>query len=191
MIGLMGFARVGKDTCARALASLNYEQRAFADGVRRIAEVLDPLIEHEGGPTRYNELVARLGYDVAKTQVPELRAELVKIGHGLRGVLGDNIWVDRVVNGAGRVVVSDVRYPNEVAAIKARGGVVIEIRRSGVGAATPTEAASLAECRADFCFDNDGPLEALPEAFLACVRAHIADVAGPSAKRTRAAAELQ
>lgn len=52
---------------------------------------------------------------------------LQTIGQSLRQLYGDNIWIDRLGNPAENVFVSDLRYKNEAAALKARGFTLVKI----------------------------------------------------------------
>lgn len=65
------------------------------------------------------------------------REVMQRLGHGLREI-DENVWVRAwrtsvlgfwQVAGPGPVVVTDVRYPNEMAAIRELGGVVIRLTR--------------------------------------------------------------
>jgi hypothetical protein len=50
----------------------------------------------------------------------------------------ENFWVDYALNSVvdgTKVVIADVRYPNEADAIKALGGKVYRVERDGVGPA--------------------------------------------------------
>jgi hypothetical protein len=74
------------------------------------------------------------GWEAAKDMYPEVRKFLQRLGDGGRQVFGEDFWVDRLMERArsyDRVVIPDVRYPNEAAAIQELGGVVIRIDRPG------------------------------------------------------------
>jgi hypothetical protein len=78
-----------------------------------------------------------------------------------RNLIGPDLWirawqaaVDRVQAGQ-PVVADDVRFPNEVEAIRKRGGLVIRVVRPGVGVRVEHESESL-ECFPDMTLSNDG-----------------------------------
>lgn len=135
LIGLSGYARSGKDTAAELLC-LNYEfnRLSFADPMRDAMYKLNPLVD---GTTRLADLVDDYGWDVAKSK-DEARRLLQVFGTEVgREMFGQNFWIDQVfkqVEGPGRFVVADVRFPNEADAIKARGGTVIRINRHNLSA---------------------------------------------------------
>lgn len=119
IIGLTGYARVGKDTAAEFIhKSFGYSRRAFADPLRQMAERIDPLV-HRGGPfntngVRYTEALDIYGYEQAKDLYPEVREFLKGLGNAAREILDKDIWVKACLNSLPRYsVVSDVRFINE------------------------------------------------------------------------------
>jgi len=94
-----------------------------------------------------------------------------------RAHVGADVWADALIyawerDGCPPVVVTDARFPNETAAIRRAGGVVVHVRRSGAGRADGREPAHASERAldseaADFVLDNDGTVEDLLGAFLA------------------------
>lgn len=167
LIGFAGYGRVGKDTAANHVASAHpeYERRAFADKVREVAALFG-----DGGACgdgacgqSYNQLVIMHGYEGAKTQYPGVRAHLVKVGQKLREILGDDLWINQVINESDesdkRIVISDVRYHNEAYGVL-HNGMLIWIERPGVGPANETEARETAPLRelADAVIVNDGTI---------------------------------
>ena len=159
LIGLVGYARSGKDTFAHVLEKQHgFVRLAFADQIREIAYLLgyqlylgsDKNGDEYDGET-YTEAIDRAGYEEVKRLYPEARQWLVKIGHGFRQVFGDSFWLNQVVNqiedfdGDQGIVVSDCRYLNEAHEIKRLGGILVYIERPGCGPANETEEASVAE----------------------------------------------
>ncbi|MHB1975301.1 MAG: DUF4406 domain-containing protein [Acidimicrobiales bacterium] len=136
VVGLAGYARSGKDTAAAALVELGFERRAFADAIREMACRTNPLVRVSWWrrPVRLARLVDRVGWEDAK-DVAEVRRLLQRLGgHAGRGVLGDGVFIDWLAGSAPcRMVVPGVRFPNEIEAVRAGGGIVIQIVRPGVG----------------------------------------------------------
>jgi len=136
LIGIAGYARTGKDTLAAIFERYGYERRGFADPVRAILYALDPLVRIDDGVASVAQLVDAFGWEEAKAY-GEVRALLQRLGtEGGRRHLGENVWVDTLLRtpSAGRIVVSDVRFPNEADAIRERGGIVVRLTRPGVSA---------------------------------------------------------
>jgi hypothetical protein len=142
LIGLMGYAQVGKDTLAAQLVERHgFTRLAFADTLRECLYALNPLVPRRivGLPEkteRLQDLVDEVGWDKAKQQ-PEVRALLQRLGTDVgREILGTNIWVDTTlakIQIGHRCVITDVRFPNEMAAISKLGGKLVRIMRYGYG----------------------------------------------------------
>lgn len=60
-------------------------------------------------------------------------------------------------------MITDVRYPSECEAILSRGGIILHVKRAGVGAANQTEAQSIADAEkyVNIIVDNNTTLEGL------------------------------
>jgi hypothetical protein len=155
IIGLSGYAQVGKDTIGKALVEgYGFTRFAFADALKECVYRLNPIVVAENAPDyvprgpylvthRVQDYVDSLGWEEAK-KYPEVRRLLQVMGtEAGRQVLGDNIWVDAVLNKVGSrdVVITDCRFPNEAQAVKERGGHVVRVVRPGVDAvnAHPSE----------------------------------------------------
>jgi hypothetical protein len=151
IIGLAGFAGAGKDTAAEALIAAGWERRAFADPLKDIAR--------------------DLGWNGEKDD--HGRRLLQTLGQSVRAHLGAHVWIDATLDDiepGDRVVVTDVRYPNEAAAIRQLGGVLVRIERPGVGPANdhPSEHA-LDRYRFDFQILNAGTVADLHAEMLGLV----------------------
>lgn len=173
LIGLLGKARSGKDSVAAVLtADHGYTRVAFADPLKRAALALDPLIYVETGcwsdpeEERYlRQIVDELGWERAKDTYPQVRETLQKLGSAIRE-LDPDFWLDAALDTIedtpGPVVITDVRYPNEADAIRARGGVLVRVLRPGL-VSTDQHASEVALDRypADRYLHNDGTLDDL------------------------------
>lgn len=130
IIGLSGYARSGKDTMAEILC-LNYEYKrvAFADPMRDALYKMNPIVIDK---IRLADVVDTHGWEIAKTY-PEARRLLQRLGTEVgREMFGQNFWVEQALRGAtpdSRIVISDVRFPNEADAIKELGGKIVRINR--------------------------------------------------------------
>ena len=134
LFGLTGPPGCGKDAMAQRLVEAHQFHRvAFADEIREALLVLDPCVQ---GCDRLSEIVADHGWEQAKKRWPEVRRLLQVLGTELgRDLHGTDCWVDMVftkvdaLSPDDRVVLSDVRFPNEAEAVRSRGGTVIRINR--------------------------------------------------------------
>lgn len=149
LVALSGYAGAGKDTAALALLADGWTRASFADKLREVALAVDPLVPAssyagtvptDAAPVlrveRLSALVGRVGWTVAKRN-EEVRSLLQRFGTDAgRRVLGENVWVDAVMGDLpdGPVVFTDCRFPNEAAAIRDAGGMVVRVVRPGVSA---------------------------------------------------------
>ncbi|MEU8133267.1 hypothetical protein [Streptodolium elevatio] len=167
LIGLSGYARSGKDEAAKALVAGGWRQVAFADKVKDFVCALDPMVPSTRGgqPMRLSTVVARRGWDYAKTWYPEVRVLLQRAGtEAGRRILGQDIWIDALFRDIAEepaVVISDVRFPNEAQAIADRGGLLIRIERPGVGVMPHESETALDDWPFDHVLVNDGTVEDL------------------------------
>jgi hypothetical protein len=130
---MVGYAQAGKDTFA---GYLGYRRLAFADVLKNVALGCDPIIEvRDQQVTRLRAIVDHLGWEYAKSEYPEVRRFLQLLGtEGGRAHLGENVWVDAAFKDYDPgvpTVFTDVRFPNEIQAIRDRGGIIVRIDRAG------------------------------------------------------------
>jgi dephospho-CoA kinase len=124
IIGISGKIGSGKDTVGKYLKTkYNFKIETLALNVRKIVSILtgiplDILLTREakGIIVKYNNKELRVG-------------ELFQIvGNGLRDSIHPDVWVNSLfANITGNVVITDVRYPNEVLEIEKQGGIVIRV----------------------------------------------------------------
>jgi len=145
VIGLTGYAGVGKDTMA-ALLHLHhgFTRYAFADRLKDVLRAVDPIVyvhEKTGESVRLCDLTGKIGWDDAKRIFPEVRRLLQRTGMGVRDHVDKQIWIDPVIKSINQhelAVVSDVRLPNEVSALRSAGWgevTLVRLTRKGIKAA--------------------------------------------------------
>lgn len=119
LIGLMGKARVGKDTFARHLKQYGYTQIALA------------------WPLKIEGLAAGYSYEelFGDHKTPGVRDFLQQYGADQRAVR-EEYWLEQVaawrrlgaeLRSEVAHVISDIRYPNEAEWVKANGGILVRI----------------------------------------------------------------
>jgi len=132
IIGLTGLAGSGKSEVAQVLRELgNFRRVPFAGPLKDMLAAV--------GFTH-----AQLWGDEKATPIPDLggvtpRHVMQTLGTEWgRGCvhpdIGITLWRRRAEGFGGNIVVDDVRFPNEVEAVKALGGVVWRVERPGVEA---------------------------------------------------------
>lgn len=153
LVGLCGYAQSGKDTAATWLTKNGWVRVAFADTLRQILRALNPIVATEihqvysygeENPVSYasvdrrvDALVNLYGWEQAKKN-DEVRALLQRLGtEAGRNIIGEHLWVllgEQSIEAADQpVVVTDVRFPNEVQMIRRRGGTLVWVSRPDVG----------------------------------------------------------
>jgi hypothetical protein len=175
LIGLTAWARGGKDAVADILASEGFTRTAFADPIYNVILTMNPLVKVK--PTagwryrlrphrRLGELVAEHGWHWIKEHSPEGRRLLNTLGAAIRDYDND-FWVKATMGGlepGKRYVLADCRFPAEVDALRAHGGVLVRITRPGVGPARDPltgqpylSEMAVVDVAEDFALVNDGP----------------------------------
>lgn len=125
IVGFAGYATSGKDEAARPLIDRGFVRVAFADPLKALAK--------------------ELGWSGRKDA--EGRAFLEALGPGARKHIHPRVWVwaaeQRIkeVGLYGDVVVTDVRYHNEVEMIQSLGGHIYRVVRPGIEPAGPSDRA--------------------------------------------------
>lgn len=130
IISFSGYATAGKDTAARVLISeYGYKRLALADPIKEALYTLNPVMASN---TRLADFVNENGWTKAK-QNSEVRQLLQRFGTEVgRNMFGTNFWVEmgfRKMNSIDKYVLTDTRFPNEIAAVLNAGGKPIRIIR--------------------------------------------------------------
>jgi len=135
IIGLSGYAQSGKDTVAKYLVEHHsFERVAFADPIRSMLWDMNPLLK-EG--YHLQGVVNAYGWELAKTQFPEVRRLLQELGVAARKHIDSEVWVATALtamSGEGNYVVTDVRFQNEATTLKLGGAQIWRVERVGVEA---------------------------------------------------------
>ena len=141
LIGLGGAKEAGKDAVADILATASdVTKMGMSDVLNEILLVLNPLIPSVSFPDRdtmrYADHIEVVGYTEAKT-LPEVRRLLQTMGTEVgRNMIDPDVWVNVMAakvaasRAAGvSVVVTGIRYPNELQMIRDLGGVSVYVTR--------------------------------------------------------------
>lgn len=155
IIGFSGFKGAGKNTAADLVRDEHrmMELAAFADPLRDMIETIDPVVtNHDGEPSlyRYSDAIAGYGYDHAKEEFPEIRRFIQVLGtEAIRDLLGEAYGLTEMLGAAPctaimrrriieaavdhdwGIIITDVRFPDELALIQGLGGTVYNIVRPG------------------------------------------------------------
>jgi len=156
IIGLCGLAGSGKSTVAGTLTgSFDYNRLAFADPLKGMLTSVGFTREQLYGAEK-EALIPDLGV------TPRQAMQTLGTDWGRKTISPDiwvNLWTrkarDLLAAGAS-VVADDVRFPNEVAAIKALGGQIWRVERPGT--VQMTHESEKHDLVADLTIRNDGSM---------------------------------
>ncbi len=167
LIGLCGYAGVGKDEAAKVLIEeYGYKRVAFADAIRDSLMALNPWIPRDGEYVRLNDIVEESGWKKAEDGNEEIRRLAQAMGTEVgRNILSHNLWVQIVERKLDkRTVVTDTRFPNEARLLRRHGGILVRVERPGYG---PVNEHLSDRASKNWAYEhrirNDSTLEALQE----------------------------
>jgi len=140
IIGICGFIGSGKDTVADYLVNFHeYRRESFANSLKdAVAQVFGwdrTLLEGRTAQAReWREQVDTWWAD--RLNWPDLTPRLMLQLWGTevcRSGFHDDIWIasleNKLCNSQDNVVISDCRFPNEIKALRAAGGVIVCVER--------------------------------------------------------------
>lgn len=130
LVGLLGRKGSGKDTAALALLSRGYQNVKFAGALK---DMLRCLLAYQGlDPQTVERMVEGDLKEVATSflggQEPRFAMQTLGTEWG-RNLIASDLWVGTAIRRAGdrETVITDVRFPNEMDAVVAAGGVCFGI----------------------------------------------------------------
>lgn len=178
LIGLKGLAGSGKDTVRSILEDIGYVGMAFADPIRAMLRELltnngisdqyidsrefkEAIIPELG--VSYRQMAQTLGTEWGRSLHPEFWLKLT-------GTYMDDIAGDFDGARKAHFVISDVRFPNEAAWVRARGGLVWHVNRPDAAPvrqhASETEMLDIPH---DLVINNTGSVADLQQAVLLAI----------------------
>ncbi|MFI0211967.1 hypothetical protein ACH4OV_25265 [Streptomyces diastaticus] len=185
-IGIIGRARVGKDTAGAWLVeNRGFQRVAFADPLKEAALRVDPYIGPDAVEWRLREMVSDSGWERTKDKYPEVRRILQELGAAIR-TIDEDFWLRAAMkqvadaNDAGHpAVITDVRYPNEAESLRRAGFVLIYIERPDAPQLAHESEGALTEADADYHLVNDGDVPG----FRIALEAVVDDITNPEGTR--------
>lgn len=131
LIGLCGAAQAGKDTAASYLVADGWTRIAFADALKQTLYDTNPIIGVDRHFATLVDTVDKYGWEWAKENT-EARSLLQRMGVAVRDNVSQSAWLDAAfiqMRHEGKYVITDCRFPNELAEVKSHGGVLVHIHR--------------------------------------------------------------
>lgn len=143
LIAVVGKKGAGKDTLSEVLFDRGYVNVKFAGGLKAM---LSTLLAYQGADAVTIERM--IEGDLKEVPTPLLQGKTPR--HAMqtlgnewgRKLIGENLWVDAMVkrlDTCPKAVVTDCRYPNELALLRERGANAIRVRASDEQAADAHE----------------------------------------------------
>jgi hypothetical protein len=129
IIGFTGPIGCGKSFAARHLVNNHgFTVHKMAGPLKSMMRAIGLADEHIEG--RLKEVPC----DLLCGKTPRYAMQTIGAEWG-RDLIGGELWVNlwRATLPPGRVVCDDIRYPNEAAMVRFLGGLVVEVRREGIG----------------------------------------------------------
>ena len=173
IIGITGRKQNGKDTIADNLLQYGFIKRSFADSLKEGSMKIFGFTKEQG----YGDLkeVIDEEWGVTPRQVLQFVGTDLFRGHmgELIEGLGPGFWVKVIVtfykrmlkdDPNAKLVVPDLRFPDEVDAIHDLGGIVIKVKRPGYDTSDDCHESELMIDKIQNCeyfVDNDGSFEDL------------------------------
>ena len=173
LIGLGGRLRSGKDTVADYLVeSYGYRKIGFSDALHEMLLVLNPTVNLSFTKSSYADLTTKLGYTGAK-KIPEVRRLLQVLGTEVgRNMIDEDLWVNQAEKKIRAswdegfpVVITGVRFPNELKMIRLLEGRSVWVSRPSVDAQTSAHSSenTLQSVYFNSVIQNSGSLDDLYE----------------------------
>ena len=176
LIGIMGQKGSGKTTCANHLKdNYGFIEKSFADPLKRACQELFSLTDHQiYGTQQEKETPDKRWFNCTPRKMLQfvgtdlLRNNLEKIMPGIGVdifVHAFKIWYEQEIskNPNINIVLSDVRFQNEVNLVQELGGIVVKINRNGLDTTDmhPSEIEMQNISTYNFTIDNNQTLERL------------------------------
>ena len=163
IIGIAGYARHGKDSTADAIVKyFGFKKYALADVMKDACRIIFGWDESH----LYGELkdVVDPRYGVSPRHALQSlgtqwgQYELSKYD-SFAEITGRKLWVNSLLSKLdGNAGISDVRFPHEAEAIRAKGGIIILVRRMYPVDLSHESERGVAEIKADYTLNNFGTL---------------------------------
>lgn len=159
IIGITGKKYSGKDTSAKYFVNKGFSHKSFAAPIKNAIRSFFPNISEEyfegslkespipNFGTSFRHLAQTLGTDWA------------------REMICDDFWIKLLFHDISEndIVISDVRFENEVKAIHDRSGIIIKVFRSGCEGDSHISEEGIPDSLCDFIIENNSSVEELYE----------------------------
>ena len=141
VIGLVGFIGSGKNAIADILIEkYNFQKESFANGVKDAVSIIfgwdRKMLEGDTQESRsWREAKDEWWSNKLQRDISPRYALQLMGTEGGRNTFGEDLWVNamfRRMDPTKNYVISDVRFPNEINALKDTGAKIIRVQRGGM-----------------------------------------------------------
>lgn len=161
IIGLTGKLKSGKSEAAKMLHARSFTRVRFAGPLKAMMGCLGLTEDQIEGSLKETPSVLLCG------KTPRFAMQTIGTEWG-RNTIGQDLWINawkHAVNSHPEftpIVADDVRFENEVEAVRSMGGIIVRIKRNTVDV-PPTHTSEVMDFPVDVTIDNNGSLDDLRE----------------------------
>ena len=164
IVGIAGYKGSGKDTAGSVLTDkFGWDKMSFAYPIKKITNEVFDIPMDILDPKNENDRLTRDGSQFSRFEKTP-RQLLQIIGTGFRDLIHPDVWVSKVeqmyLSGDNHVVITDVRFPNEVDMIS-KYGFVVGIKRPGFNGDQHISERALDNIALKYIINNDGGINYL------------------------------
>lgn len=171
ILGLGGYKESGKDAFAEALPSEEWTVLGMSSPLLDASRAINPYLRDVDLTVQEWERACGGNYTTMKAKSADYRGLLQRMGTDFgRNMVDENIWVNIAIDSIKRelangksAVVTGMRFPNELEAIRNLGGRLGWVERDGVKAPSDLHVSesSVSVDDFDFIIENNSTLEDL------------------------------
>jgi hypothetical protein len=144
----------------------SYQIGKFAHPLKQFAASLIGCTTDDLESQAFKKQVLPEEWNIGENEPMTVRELLIRIGNGCREVVHPNVWINEFINryraNPVPMIVTDLRYPNEMEAIRNLGGVIVRIESNRSNPIDHISETALDDCD-DFdfiiCNHKDSTLE--------------------------------
>jgi hypothetical protein len=186
IISISGKIGSGKDTVGEMIKNIDHPNRdgiglvkhmykweikKYAYKLKLIASILAGCDVQDLERQEFKELPMDSEWDYGDTDPKEFytyRYFLQRLGtEAMRDVMHKNVWINALYSDykseISNWIITDTRFPNELEAVKNRGGITIRVNRGDGNTGDHPSETALDNAEFDYVVDNDGTLEELEQ----------------------------
>jgi hypothetical protein len=148
-----------------------FEIKKFAGKLKQIASILTGIPVEKFEDQEFKKTTLSEEWDFADSDAPDnimtIRMFLQKLGtEAMRDGLHTNVWVNALfsdISSKDNIIITDMRFPNEMEAVKSKGGITIRVMRPGTSTREHYSEIAIDDAKFDYEIINDAGIPELIE----------------------------